>query len=591
MPHDELASMYRRAQGQPVDDELSAIFWWRYEKSDCNNYDISTKCSGDVAECKALCEKTNGCYGFNTHGFMKNKDCSGHIAPESSVDLYLLKDRAQQPSWPFIWPHPKQYTNGTTRLWLDANRWAWKGTVSSELNAAFERYAKLTFPRQQTATSIPAPVASTVVVTVADTAAALQLGVDESYKLAVPSDGSAVTIAAQTVYGALHALETFSQLVEFDFDVGAYYVDAAPWIVIDAPRFAHREVLLDSSRHFLPIPVLKQVIDALAYTKINTVHWHWVDDQSFPLELPSFPQFARTSSYGTPTEHYSVADAREIVEYARMRGVRIVPEMDMPGHASSWCAGEPSMCPSATCRSPLNVARQSTFDTIAAMQKDLTTVFPDRMLHLGGDEVDTSCWTKTPEVKAWLDQHNMTAQQAYLYFEKQVHKSARDVGRDVIGWEEIWRFFGTDLDKSTIIHQWLPLSNIAANATAHGYRVLISTSSSWYLDWLTVTWKQMYAVEPCKGIDDKLCDSLVLGGGGEMWGETVDASNIQATIFPRLAAIAERLWSPRTITDVDVAEPRYAHFRCLLNSRGVGAAPHANAVARSAPSGPGSCRQ
>lgn len=240
---------------------------------------------------------------------------------------------------------------------------------------------------------------------------------------------------------------------------------------------------------------------------------------------------------------------------------------------------------------------------------------------------------------------------------KEAHRIARSQGRDVVGWEEIWDHFGTELDKSTIIHQWLPGSKIAANATSHGYRVLWSTDGVWYLDGLGTTWQvnqsipspnspsgssvlclhasvsarvrlsvsvracvhvqvsssfrrffshpflyvyvhlffrssfhqTMYTQEPCNGIPDTQCNTLMLGGGGCMWGETVDTSDIMQTIWPRMGAIAERLWSPRELTSADAATERYKAFRCLLNRRGIAAAPALNSGARKSPPGPGSC--
>jgi len=211
------------------------------------------------------------------------------------------------------------------------------------------------------------------------------------------------------------------------------------------------------------------------------------------------------------------------------------------------------------------------------------------MFHLGGDEVNTNCWTSTPSIAQWMQQNGFTADDTYEYFVNRSQSVARGYGRDVVGWEEIWDHFGTELDKSTIIHQWLPGSTIAQQATAAGYRVLWSTDGVWYLDGLSVTWETMYVQEPCTGIPDNLCIEYVLGGGGEMWGETVDTSDLQQTVWPRLAAIGERLWSPKTIVSTQNAEPRYASFRCLLNRRGIAAAPYNNANARTAPAGPGGC--
>jgi hexosaminidase len=273
----------------------------------------------------------------------------------------------------------------------------------------------------------------------------------------------------------------------------------------------------------------------------------------------------------------------------------MVVEIDGPGHAASWCKGYPEICPAPDCPQPLNPAVNATFDVLHDLYFDLTGgkrgagLFFDNIMHLGGDEVNTDCWTNTPAVADWLKEKGFTADQAYMYFVQRAQKIAQSMGRDVVGWEEIWNHFGTQLAPETIIQQWLPGSSIAVNATAHGYRVIWSTDGVWYLDGLGVTWDKMYEQEPCTGIDDKLCEQYVLGGGGEMWGETVDTGDVLFTIWPRMGAIAERLWSPRDITDKSAALPRIMNFRCLLNRRGISAAPVDNSQARTAPPGPGSC--
>eukprot|EP00462_Mataza_sp_D1_P024346 CAMPEP_0175131698 /NCGR_PEP_ID=MMETSP0087-20121206/6686_1 /TAXON_ID=136419 /ORGANISM="Unknown Unknown, Strain D1" /LENGTH=395 /DNA_ID=CAMNT_0016414015 /DNA_START=893 /DNA_END=2077 /DNA_ORIENTATION=+ len=393
----------------------------------------------------------------------------------------------------------------------------------------------------------------------------------------------------------MHALQTLSQLVRFDFDSQSYSIPSSPWDINDKPRFKHREVLVDSARHFEPAQTIKNLIESLTYAKINVVHWHLVDSQSFPFDSPSLPKLSQSGAFSNQ-ERFTTNDVADVVEFARARGVRVMVEIDTPGHAGSWCKGHPEICPSPTCTEPLNPATNATFELLDKLFQDLTGgdrskgLFPDNMMHLGGDEVNTKCWTKSPSISAWLKQNNLTPDGGYAYFVKRVQAIARSKGRDVVGWEEIWNHFGTQLDKSTIIHQWLHHSTIAQNATSHGYRVLWSSDDSWYLDHLTTSWETMYEQEPCTGIDDTTCETLVLGGGGCMWGEKVDTSDIQQTIWPRLGAIAERLWSPKaTATTAKAAKDRFVGFRCLLNRRGIAAAPTTNLIARSSPTGPGSC--
>jgi hexosaminidase len=130
------------------------------------------------------------------------------------------------------------------------------------------------------------------------------------------------------VYGAYHALETLSQLMQFSFDNETYFVPNAPWSIFDFPRFAHRGILVDSSRHFEPVETLKRVIDSLTYAKFNTMHWHIVDEQSFPFDSPSFPLLSEMGAY-SDYERYTVDDVAEVVEYARQRGVRVMVEIGM----------------------------------------------------------------------------------------------------------------------------------------------------------------------------------------------------------------------------------------------------------------------
>ncbi len=150
-----------------------------------------------------------------------------------------------------------------------------------------------------------------------------------------------------------------------------YEVSLAPWTINDAPRFKHREVLLDSSRHFEPVPTIKAFIDSLTYAKINVIHWHIVDSQSFPFDSPTYPTLGSMGAYSAQ-ERYTIDDVADVVEYARQRGVRIMIEIDNPGHAASWCKGHPEVCPSPTCLEPLNPATNATFDLIDGLFRDFT---------------------------------------------------------------------------------------------------------------------------------------------------------------------------------------------------------------------------
>lgn len=470
---------------------------------------------------------------------------------------------------------------------------------------AAARYSGLTFPHNAIDPEKPDPLnplltALHVVVNSNDESHP-QLGTNEAYTLSVPAEGAA-TLTADTYVGVLRGLETFSQLVVFDFDSATYSVPA-PLEIEDSPRFPHRGLMIDTARHFEPLESIRRTLDSMAYAKLNVLHWHLVDTQSFPFQSTTYPKLWEGSFSGQ--ERYLQADIHDIVEYARERGIRVMPEFDMPGHAESWCEGYPEICPSTTCLTPLDVANNATFDLVESLLRECTGgarsargapsgLFPEDFFHLGGDEVSTECWLSVPEVAAWLSERDLSADEAYFYFVDRAAAIARSQGRRAVQWDEVWANFGTDLNKDNIIHVWREWGGSETaihDATAAGYNLIVNVGyrdDSWYLDNLEVMWDKVYGKEICAGISDEQC-GLVLGGHGEMWGETVDASDLDQTIWPRMAAIAERLWSPRDLNDADAALPRLHSFRCLLNRRGVAAAPVLNKMAREAPGGPGSC--
>uniref|UniRef100_A0A0E0PMJ1 Beta-hexosaminidase n=1 Tax=Oryza rufipogon TaxID=4529 RepID=A0A0E0PMJ1_ORYRU len=419
----------------------------------------------------------------------------------------------------------------------------------------------------------------------------LNFGVDESYNLSVPATGNPIyaQIEAQTVFGALHALETFSQLCNFDFTSRLIELQSAPWTITDMPRFPYRGLLIDTSRHYLPVPVIKSVIDSMTYSKLNVLHWHIVDEQSFPIEIPSYPKLWNGAySY---SERYTMDDAIDIVQYAERRGVNVLAEIDVPGHALSWGVGYPSLWPSATCKEPLDVSSESTFQVINGILSDFSKVFKFKFVHLGGDEVNTSCWTSTPRVKAWLAQHGMKESDAYRYFVLRAQKIAKSHGYEVINWEETFNNFGDKLDRRTVVHNWLG-GGVAEKVVAAGLRCIVSNQDKWYLDHLEVTWDGFYMNEPLRNIKNPAQQKLVLGGEVCMWAEHIDASDIQQTIWPRAAAAAERLWTPfeKLSKEWEIAalSARLARFRCLLNHRGIAAGP-VTGYGRSAPAEPSSC--
>ncbi|KAF4350676.1 hypothetical protein G4B88_015400 [Cannabis sativa] len=543
----------------------------------------------------------------------------------------------------YLWPLPTEFTSGNETLSVDPRlslAGAGNGGNSTIVRAAFDRYKRIIFKHTNRFSSFsllrgikPVYDITTLRIVVNSEIEELQLGVDESYTFSSLSDDNLVFVAGKHClwrtkgFGDIWTVpfltllffwdfQTFSQLCTFDYSSKSVLVYQAPWYIQDKPRFSYRGLLLDTSRHYLPVDVIKQIIDSMSYAKLNVLHWHVIDEQSFPIEIPSYPNLWR-GSY-TKWERYTVEDAIEIVNYAKLRGtflaldlnllsfwdlfpdyiyalwagINIMAEVDVPGHAESWGKGYPDLWPSSSCREPLDVSKNYTFDVISGMLTDMREIFPFELFHLGGDEVNTDCWNTTPHVKEWLQDKNLTTKEAYQYFVLRAQQIALSKNWTPVNWEETFNTFAENLHPRTVVHNWLG-PGVCPKAVAKGFRCIFSNQGVWYLDHLDVPWHEFYTAEPLEGIDDSSQQKLVLGGEVCMWAETADTSNVQQTIWPRAAAAAERLWSSKeAISSGNINEtalPRLHYFRCLLNRRGVQAAPLTNKLARTPPIGPGSC--
>lgn len=254
---------------------------WHYEVfsgTDAPYEDIKNGMTKDIPTLEQMCTALPACKGFNTNGWLKN-DTDPSVRKPEACDLYVKVPGPPPPPQPYLWPLPSTYTNGTTMLAVSPSL-KFTGPTSATLSAAFDRYMGIIFPHApMTDDTVPAPPAPSVslagldVTVSSPSEAPPQVDTDESYTLTIPADGSNAKLSAVTIYGALRGLETFSQLVVYNFDTTSYYIGLAPWSISDKPRFQHRGMLLDSARHFEPIPVLKGVVDAASYAKLNVIHW------------------------------------------------------------------------------------------------------------------------------------------------------------------------------------------------------------------------------------------------------------------------------------------------------------------------------
>ncbi|XP_049762321.1 beta-hexosaminidase subunit beta-like [Schistocerca cancellata] len=417
-------------------------------------------------------------------------------------------------------------------------------------------------------------------------------GMNESYELRInsPDLPDAIVLSSASVWGILRGLETFSQVATRVKTADALIADNL--LIVDAPRFSHRGLLLDTARHFIPISYIKKTLDAMAYNKMNVFHWHIVDDSSFPYQSAAFPLLSEKGSYDKRKYVYSPGDVADVIEYAHQRGIRLVPEFDSPGHTTSWGKSYPDLL--TTCYNnetgspdgtygPIDPTKNFTYEFLQTLFQEIVDVFPDEYFHIGGDEVGFDCWESNQDVLDFMDEHNIT-ESKYLesYYIQRILGIASDLNAKSIVWQEVFDN-GVKLSADTVVQIWKFGRRKELNAvTAAGHYTLLS--QCYYLDrfrYFGGDWHKFYNCEPLDfSVDNVSQYDLVIGGEAAMWSEFVDESNVESRVWPRASAVAERLWSPMNVTDIDEAATRIEEHYCRLRRRGINAQP---------PNGPGYC--
>ena len=374
-----------------------------------------------------------------------------------------------------------------------------------------------------------------------------KLGEDESYELTVTPSGAMLT--APTTLGAIRGLQTFLQLVQITPDGFA-----APAVTIkDQPRFPWRGLMIDVSRHFIPVDVLKRNIDGMAAVKMNVLHWHLSDDQGFRAESKTFPKLTGMGSEG---QFFTQSEIRDVIAYAHDRGIRVVPEFDTPGHSRSWFPGYPEL---ASGPGPFRVedekgpeavtdpTKEETYKFMDKFVEEMGKLFPDAYFHIGGDEVDGKFWDSNPKIQAFKQAHSLKSNEdLQAYYNERLQKILAKHHKTMVGWDEILR---PDLPKTIVVQSWRGQASLAA-AAKQGYQGLLSFG--YYLDLMWPAARH-YAVDPMGDAASNLTPeerSRILGGEACQWAEWVTPENIDSHIWPRNAVVAERLWSPQDVKDV-----------------------------------------
>ena len=426
----------------------------------------------------------------------------------------------------------------------------------------------------------------TIMVTTSDDL--LRLGVDESYTLNVAASGIALLVAP-TVFGALHGLETFAQLVSYNFASQSYQIALAD--IKDAPRFPHRGVMLDVSRHYISLSVMKKVIDQMAALKLNTLSIHLNDDQSWPLLIPRWPQLSIQGAFSNYSHTYTPAALTNLAAYGRRRGVRIIPEIDTPSHFGTLELSYPQFAANTSAGDAcmIDPSREEVFSFLSDIWTSVASSFPDEVVRIGGDEFQ-SCWLDCPAVMDWIRGKfgtNGTIYEAYHYYERRIIEIVRSLGKKPMAWLDIhgWPLSNNETwarDYADVtLNVWTGCysgswQDDVAKFTKEGGSVVVS--GPFYITAAQsgaphFTWQDMYRTDLWNFTGGNVTSQRTLVHGGELcvWDDAAgtDSSDVAMQLSPYLFGLAETLWSPQKSTSSVEPDAVRAHDqRCRMVARG-----------------------
>ena len=378
---------------------------------------------------------------------------------------------------------------------------------------------------------------------------------EEGYCLTVTQ--KIVTLDASTERGIVWGLTTLAELMDGK-EIPCCHIE-------DAPKYIHRALSLDCARHFFPIEEVRKIIEEISLAKMNVLHWHLSDDQAWRIESRKFPKLHTTSG-----EYYTQDEIRDVVEYARIRGVEIIPEIDMPGHTTGILAAYPEYsCSQKEVKLAnaggiypviLCAGREETFAFAEELLDEIIPLFPGKRFHIGGDEAPKSEWKKCPYCKKRMEKLGITdIEDLQGYFTEQVIRILKKHDKQPICWNDT--LISSNAPKNVQVQYWtlqhrIPMQEFVEN----GGKWIYSDMFEIYLDYpySMSNLKKVYATKPHFGKTSFADDPNLLGLEGCLWAEHItDTKRLENLLFPRVYALAELNWCGRR---------DYAEFKTRLKA-------------------------
>lgn len=390
----------------------------------------------------------------------------------------------------------------------------------------------------------------------------------EAYELHIRKNG--IVVKSSNEAGQFYALQTLEQLKDSE----AMYCG----VVKDEPRFEWRGFMFDESRHFFGIDQVKTLLDLMARYKLNRFHWHLSDDQGWRIEIKAYPQLCQVGAIGchtdrnAPARFYTQDQIREIVRYAAERHIEVIPEIDMPGHATAFTKSFPDLDGG---RRTVNPGKEMTYEVLTVIIKELAELFPGRYIHIGGDEVSKRTWNELPEVHELMKRENIdNLDDVQNYFGRRLCEIVLATGKEVVAWDDLLSS-GTDPEKK-ILNWWRTKHpECLDNGLEKGFRMIVCPENPFYLDYIqdiNHTEGHQAKIKAVNDIKDlyefKIADNpLIVGTQSNLWTERVRTSDrLEYMVFPRLIALAEKAWTESGNMDYDDFIQRIAHEFKYLDS-------------------------